>query len=295
MRHLLFIFGLLSACISDYDLGKDLPPEDTQYSDTAFTIDVPEDTDIPDTDEETIGDSPVAVCSVDPVEVTPPFETATFYGRDSYDPAGMNIVTWDWSLVTQPNGSASFLAATSPWEREVTPDLAGQYIARLIVETSDGRRSDPVDCSVDAVPGDNLWIEMYWVHNGDDMDLHLIRPNGNERTNGDCYYANCTTAFGGSGLEWGNAGGADNPALDIDDIPGTGPENINIAEPSLSGIYRVMVHDYPGSVYQPANDVTVNIYIGGVLMWNDTRTISGEDSDNDYAGVNWPQRTVTSL
>jgi len=34
MRHLIFIFGLLSACISDYDLGKDLPPEDTQDSDS---------------------------------------------------------------------------------------------------------------------------------------------------------------------------------------------------------------------------------------------------------------------
>lgn len=290
MRNILLLAALLAGCNSDYDLGKEPPPTDTDAEDTAETITFPEDTAITDTDEEVIGSKPIAICSATPSEVTPPFETATFDGSQSHDPQGMNIVTWDWSLQALPNGSSAFLASTSPWSKEITPDLAGTYVARLQVETSDGRRSDAVDCSVEAIPGDNLWIEMFWVHSGDDMDLHLIRPGGTRETNGDCYYANCT-----GGLSWGQAGTTDDPALDIDDIPGVGPENINITEPSISGFYTVIVHDYPGSIYSGGNDVTVNIYIGGILLWNDTRRISGEDSYTDFARISWPERTVDSL
>lgn len=290
MRSLLLIISLAMGCNSDYDLGIKPPPEDIDTNDTSQTVIIPEDTDLVDTDEEVIGSKPIAVCTATPSEVTPPFETATFDGSQSHDPQGMNIVSWNWNLQAFPNGSSSFLAATSPWGRELTPDLAGDYIVRLQVETSDGRVSDAVDCYVEAVPGDNLWVEMYWVYSGDDMDLHLIRPNGSRESNGDCYYANCT-----GGLSWGGAGTADDPSLDIDDIPGTGPENINIAEPSLSGTYTVTIHDYPGSVYSGGNDVTVNIYIGGILLWTDTRRISGEDSYTDFAVINWPQRTVDSL
>lgn len=91
--------------------------------------------------------------------------------------------------------------------------------------------------------------------------------------------------LGQGGLDWGVAGvGIDDPSLDLDDIPGTGPENINIEEP-VSGIYTVVVHDYPSTVLMHGNQVTVFIYLDGVLVWGDSRYIVGEDLDVYFAEI----------
>jgi len=282
----------LAACGPDYDVNgihdpPDPPvdtavgPRDTFLGDTGTG---PQDTE----DSPVSENPPIAICSVNPTEVTVPLEVATWQGGASYDPAGHAITKFNWTLTARPTGSAAFMPTGYTSNRNFYADLAGEYTARLIVTTDDNRVSEPCEVTLNAVPGNGLHVEMFWVHSNDDMDLHLLKPGGSPRSNsGDCYYANTHPS-------WGPGGPEDDPRLDLDDIPGTGPENINIADP-YSGTYTVFVNDYTGSTpdYYQGNDVTVNIYLAGNLIWTDTRTITGEGADEYFATVDIPSGTVT--
>jgi len=232
---------------------------------------------------------PVAVCSVDPGEVLAIHESADWIGNSSYDPDG-SITDYSWSLYSTPAGATSTMPGGTANRRGFVPDIAGEYIGELIVTDDDGLVSEPCYATLNATAGDGLWVEMFWAHSGDDMDLHLLDNGGILTTSSDCYFANCTWG----GLNWGGASTVDDPILDLDDIPGTGPENINIDSPAR-GSYTVYVHDYPGSVYSGTNDVTVNVYLSSRLIWTDTRNINSEGCYEPFVEVEVPSGMTTSL
>ena len=225
---------------------------------------------------------PVAVCEVSPTEVQPNGGSATWLGSGSYDDSGAQIVDYHWTLNSKPTGSQVIMQSGGADRGPFYPDLAGDYVAELVVTNDLGFESDPCEVTLMAVPGQDLWIQMSWTHAGDDMDLHLTRNNGSVNTTDDCYYGNCV-----GGNSWG-------ASLDMDDIPGTGPENITMQTPA-AGTYRVSVHDFPSSVNNTPNDVEVTIFLGGVQVWTDTRTIRTEDSYTDYAEISYPSATITPL
>jgi len=293
---LLSLVALTTACESDYginsDPGQNLGDEDNENGQGNNGSGTPG---LDSGDFDTAIDEPngpVAQCEVSPNPVEPPFESATWDGSASYDSNGGSIVSYDWRLISYPTGSSvtNMPPGNGPTRPNFTPDLAGEYIGELTV-TNDAGVSDTCEVILESIPAENLWIEMYWAQNNDDMDLHLLAPGGQLETNQDCYYANCV-----GGLQWGQAGPADNPSLDLDDISGTGPENINIAEPE-AGVYTVVVHDYSYSTpdFQGSNDVTVNVYINGSLEWSDTRGISGDGSYTYFAEIDWTTGTVTGM
>jgi hypothetical protein len=226
--------------------------------------------------------------------VHPPFETAQWDGSSSYDPAGGTITNYNWTLASKPSGSSAVMPSGSgPFRNDFLPDLAGDYVGRLVVTTADGRSSEPCETTLEAIPAESLWVEMYWTVANDDMDLHLLAPGGSLLSDRDCYYANCV----GGWLDWGTVGDEDDdPALDLDDIPNTGPENINIFDPQ-NGTFTVYVHDYSGSTpdYYGSNTVTVNIYIAGALVYTGTTGISGDGDYVPFAEVDWPTGAVTDL
>lgn len=234
-------------------------------------------------------DQPIAVCSATPAEAFAFYDDISWLGRDSYDPSGLDIVAWEWALISKPEGSTATMPYGEADRNGFVADLVGTYMGELVVTNSEGVSSEPCRAIVEAVPSQDLWVELFWDHSGDDMDLHLVAPGGAYGSNTtDCHWANCVSR----GLDWGVADNSDDdPSLDFDDIPGTGPENINILRPEDS-TYEVFVHDYPGSIYTSSNDTTVRIYLSGELVYEETKTITGEDSATHYATVDWPSRSV---
>ena len=250
-----------------------------------------------------VGKSPTAICGPDIISA--PFATEQFDGSGSVAPP----LDYQWTL-TPPTGSMAVLNNYAIASPTVTLDLAGTYVGVLTVTNSDGD-SDSCSQNVEAIPNENFRIEMYWAHSGDDMDLHLLRPagqwtGGGPRSEDDCYFSNCSGGGitipgwpipGLSSPDWGVISDTvDDPNLDLDDISGIGPENINIIAPatgSYAGEYIVFVHDYPGSAFTPANDVTVNIYLNGVLAQTFTFQHVGEDQDYYVAKIAWPTGVIT--
>lgn len=303
MRRFLLVASLMGAsCTPDYDLSKEEEPEQgadptteeipVETPDSADPVEEEEDTD-PGGGETIPNDGkPIAVCDVSPNPVEPPFETAAWDGSASYDPDGHAIVDYSWALVSAPTGSGARMPTGSSAVRGgFEADLAGEYVGQLVVTTDDGRFSEPCQVTLQSIPAEDLWVEMFWSYSNDDMDLHLLAPGGSLVSNSDCYFANCTR-----GLSWGAAGTADDPYLDLDDIPGTGPENINIAAPQ-TGTFTVYVHDYYGSTpdYYGANQVTVRVYINGTKEYDQTKSISNDDTYTAFASINWATGTVTPL
>lgn len=212
---------------------------------------------------------PDAVC---PPEIrTTPLTTVDVMGNGVDDGT---IVGWQWALVSQPAASsADDPAPPNARMTRFTPDVAGDYVLQLTV-TDDTGETDTCDVRVRAIPSEGLRVEVFWNApdrscdelgtrpcDDSDVDTHLLRPGTETWFNsaGDCHYANCISARGAI-LEWGAPGPDDNPHLDLDDVEGFGPENINVDRPQ-PGTYRVGVHLYDGADIGRAS-VTVNIYCG---------------------------------
>ena len=68
----------------------------------------------------------------------------------------------------------------------------------------------------------------------------------------------------------------------------------SIAEPS-NGLYRIVVHDYPGSEFFGENRVFVRIHLDGELVFDRSVLIEGEDSRTDIAIVEWPSLELQPL
>jgi hypothetical protein len=243
-------------------------------------------------------DPPTAVCGEDGSGFA--LDTVSFDGSASIDPYGRPL-TYTWALARPDGSSANFDDLTSATP-SVMMDLVGDYVGTLTVTTVDGA-TDTCDQSFSALSFENFRIEMWW-DNADDMDLHLLEANdgsgnsGAPRTQGDCYYANCDTSkYWVTPPDWGVPSvSTDDPGLDLDDIWGLGPENINIDDPALSpydGWYEIFVHDYPWTArYYGANAVHVNIYLNGNIVRSYDFSMTGEDADYYVAKIHWPSGTI---
>lgn len=83
----------------------------------------------------------------------------------------------------------------------------------------------------------------------------------------------------------------DNPTLDIDDVEGFGPENINIIQPSV-GNYKITVY-YFNDAGIGSSDAWVKVYINGINKpeWTfGPFTLERSKQAWDVAVIQWPER-----
>ena len=215
----------------------------------------------------------------------------TLIGRATDD---CEVVSYNWTVVTRPSGSGATPSSPSSATTSFTPDLVGTYQLRFTATDNEGLSSS---CTTTVTStGQGIRVELTWNVPGD-VDLHLLHPSAAAWFSSpyDCYYANIAPLWDGATI-------ADDPRLDIDDIPGDGPENINVDVPVNPQTYRVGVHHYAATGTRTA---TVRIYCGDLSITpvaTYTRTVygSGVIGEGDFwrvADVRWTGTTcsVTTL
>lgn len=221
---------------------------------------------------------PVAV--IDCPATTAPPSNVSLDGSGSYDPAGNEPLTYAWFLNSKPQGSAAALTNAITDSTALNTDIAGDYEVQLQVFNSIGLPSAPERCFIDAVPADDIHVELTWDTTGVDLDLHMLQSTTDELfdTPNDCNWCNKNPT-------WADPGNPDDdPRLDLDDLS-DGPENINIRTPA-SGAYPVLVHYYD-PVGGPATTATVTVYANGVDVWSGS-IIMTRNEVWEVGQVNWP-------
>lgn len=225
-------------------------------------------------------DRPVAVIDCPAlVELTGP-ERRRLSGAKSYDPDGLEPLAFAWTVLSRPDASDAdvTLDPDDTEEIDLYVDVAGEWSVQLVVENSLQTASDPTVCTFQAVPEDDLRVELSWNTAAADMDLHLLR-DGADLFDAvfDCHYCNQNPSWGTSSL-------SDDPRLDIDDRAGFGPENINIEAPEQLA-YDVKVH-YFKSNGDKAVTATVLVWIAGELAWSGQRVLEDPKDLWDVGTVN---------
>lgn len=235
-----------------------------------------------DNDLATKPEGPVAVV-VGP-ESASPLDIVLFDGSGSYVEQS-EIVEWDWSVSSRPSGSQTEVEPDegNPQHAVFRVDIAGDYAITLKV--TDERGMDDADTwRFSAVPWQTVHVELTWDRPGTDVDLHLVSETegGTFHTEPfDCYYENTNPDWGAAGVT------VDDPAIDIDDVDGYGPENVSLNEPQQDHRYRVLAH-YFDDRGAGSSTATVRIYLSGMLRYEGIRALERTGSGWDVAVIDWP-------
>lgn len=276
----------------------------------------------------TLNECPVARVVEEDYTVLP-LDVITLDASTSTDTDGPDgrPVRYQWTVVQRPEGSTAmpveqFDNPVRPADggrpdSEATPtaqffvDLAGDYVIELrVVDNLDAAAPSeacpqaPAQVRIHATPDEDIHVQLVWDTPGDpdqtdndgsDVDVWFLHPSAVEwvelidRLR--CYYGNPNP-------DWGMSNNPDDdPSLDIDDVSGAGPENINLNNPEntqqLGGAYRVGVHYYRswqetggGGEYGPSL-VTVRIYLGGAVAYEGERELFDSGDFWEVASIVW--------
>jgi hypothetical protein len=243
-----------------------------------------------------VGAAPFPVADAGPDLTYEPLDVITLDGTGSYDPGGHEPLAYAWSVIATPANSSAFLDDPIDANPRFIADLAGDYVFRLSVTNSEGVADPtPDEVVITVAPADGFYVEASWPTTAD-IDLHLANSlaSGIFDCPNDCNFDNPTPS-------WFAAGAADDPSLDEDTIPnlsGIGPEIITITAPS-DDEYTVRVHYYGESGFASClggcedTEVTVNVYLGGVLAATFVETLTDAGDSWTVATIEWPSGLIS--
>ena len=229
-------------------------------------------------------------CS-DPDKILP-LRRVHLQGTNSYDPAGSQIITYQWEIIDHPMDSEfnefDWQGQNDPMASFWVP-LVGSYTVLLTVQNESGVKSgvtEQAKITFEATPESSLHVQLTWDNTTNDQDLHLTHTSAGGHfcsSQADCFYTNKLPLW----FDADERGEGANPRLDIDDTNGLGPENINIDRPR-PGTYRVFVHYYPqtSAPAEPTANV-IRIYVNGLLRFSEQRVISAYEEVWAAAEVTW--------
>lgn len=142
-----------------------------------------------------------------------------------------------------------------------------------------------------------LWTELNWSTDETDVDMHLLRPGG---TIGDSY-DDCS--YFNRSPDWGTLGySGDDPALDVDDTDGYGPEHITMTE-AVPGRYTLFVHFFSdhGHTWEDTNARVAISTNGGVVQYFGPRLLTNNSGDRYHGDfwfvcyIDYPSGTITAI
>ena len=231
------------------------------------------------------GDFEYPIAVIDGPAAPAPPTTVLLDGSDSYDPNGYALVDYAWTLTDAPDGSSTVLEDTIGDSAELFFDIAGEYEVQLKVTNEYGVASAPAKYRVDAIPVDDIHVELLWDTANADLDLHML--NG---TDAEFFVEPDDVCYCNSHPNWGDSSNPDDdPRLDLDDLSGYGPENINILHPAANE-YPVRVHYFDDNG-DGAVTATVRYYIHGELELETSKVLQRDEVWS--AGiVRWPDGVI---
>lgn len=183
-----------------------------------------------------------------------PLDTINFVGGAT-DQDGSGPFSYRWRLLSAPQNNSVGLsgapgATTADYTTAQSPtlfaQLAGDYVVGVTATDGSGCPSAEVQVAVRVKPHSAIHLQLTWDRSVD-MDIQLIQTS-------------TALAFGTNACYWGRtdpAWGTVSPHLDIDDLAGCNPENINFGAiggtlPPVNTAYGVFVHywcDHRGHRY----------------------------------------------
>ena len=238
-----------------------------------------------------------------------PLDTIILDGGGSMDPDGVvpkMAANWTWTVLQKPDDAVVNLkplasAPEDPSQREVRLFLAGEYRFGLEVRDNEGFQScEKAEVIVRAIPQEKILVELTWTNpsdedesdaSGADVDLHMVKmgPGRWFEAPYDVYYGNPSQNTMG---HWE----PESPSLDIDDLDGLGPENIQMNDPAPCQWYAIGVHYFAENNYGTAF-ATVRVYLEGSegpVYERLNVPLQGNGEFWDVARLHWPSKTIVS-